>query len=282
VTISMFLDWKTVGKQLTELGACYSLVKALRHFGLCFNKLFCPSTPTVFNPDPNFFLTIVSTMSNQLLVSGGSPDSLEGVAMDFLVWATDKKFAQFAKAASLKENQSLSFDDFKVMCMSILDYYPRALKDEYRNTTSNAIPQQVTSADPSVDKVVPTVSKQKFSTYQQASNVRNFGQAKKARVSNGGASQFSVPVASPPAVPFAPSVAPTSRPHANVCIADFCHKIDGAQFPACSRSPCEHRHIALPAPGRFASADKARMLAICQKMKGSRQFAFAAAIRELV
>jgi hypothetical protein len=105
VTISMFLDWKKVGKELTELGACYSLVKALRHFGLCFNKLFCAPTPTVFNPDPNCFLTIVSAMSNQLLVGGGSPDSLEGVAMNFLVWATDKKFAQFAKVASLKDNQ---------------------------------------------------------------------------------------------------------------------------------------------------------------------------------
>jgi hypothetical protein len=105
-------------------------------------------------------------MSNQLLVGGGSPDSLEGVALNFLVWATDKKFAQFAKVASLKESQSLSFDDFKALCMSILDYSPRALKDEYRNTTSGAIPLQVTSADPPLDKVVPTASKQKFSTYQ--------------------------------------------------------------------------------------------------------------------
>ena len=281
VTISMFLDWKTVGKQLTELGACYSLVKALRHFGLCFNKLFCASTPTVFNPDPNFFLTIVSTMSNQLLVGGGSPDSLEGVAMNFLVWTTDKKFAQFAKAASLKENQSLSFDDFKALCMSILDYSPRALKDEYRNMTSGAIPPQVTSADPPVDKVLPTASKQKFSTFQN-SNVSNFGQAKKARVSQGGASLLPALTASPPVFSSGQLAAPTSRPNSNVCIADFCHKIDGVQFPACSKSPCDHRHIALPAPGRFASADKTRMLATVQKMRGSRTFAYAAAIRALV
>jgi hypothetical protein len=121
----------------------------------------------------------------------------------------------------------------------------------------------------------------KFSTYQ-ASNVNNFGQAKKARVSHGGISQFSGPAASTPAIPFAQSAAPTSRPNSNVCIADFCHKIDGAQFPACSKSPCDHRHIALPAPGRFASADKTRMLATVQKMRGSRTFAYAAAIRALV
>jgi len=281
VTISMFLDWKKVGKELTELSACYSLVKALRHFGLCFNKLFCATTPTVFNPDPNFFFTIVSTMSNQLLVGGGSPDSLEGVAMNYLVWATDKKFAQFAKVASLKDNQSLPFDDFKALCMSILDYSPRALKEEYRNMTSGAIPLQVTSADPPLEKVMPTASKQKFNTYQ-TSTVNNFGQAKKARVSQGSTPHFSAPIASSPAISSGQSTAPTARPNQNVCIADFCHKIDGAQFPACSKSPCDHRHIALPAPGRFASADKTRMLATVQKMRGSRTFAYAAAIRALV
>ena len=265
---------------MTELGACYLLVTALRHFGLCLNKLFCAPTPTVFNPDPHFFLTIVATMSNQLLVGGGSPDSLESVGMDFLVWITDRKLAQFAKAASDKVNQNLSFDEFKALCMSILDYSPRALKDEYRNMTSGAIPQQVISAAASADKVVQPAPKQKFNTYQ-SSNASTFSKAKKARVSTGGASHSVIPSTSP-SIPFVQPAPPALRPNANVCIADFCHKIDGAQFPACSRSPCEHRHIALPAPGRFASADKARMLAIVDKMQGSRRFAFATAIRALV